>query len=305
MRRLKNTEIRFETTNKCTYHCKICPREEMTRDQGIMSMELYKRLIIEGIERGLKYVTLTGFGEAFLDKHFIERAMFAKSCGLYVSVDTTGFALKQSIAQELIQMEFDFIRFSIFATTKEVYKKVHNLDKFDIVLSNVLQLMDLKSEKNSIFPKVGVYYVEQPENKHQTNDFLNFWVGKVDEVNAWKAHNWIDTYNFRKKGYKRKKTCGRPLHGPLQIRWNGEVSACCFDFNNQLIIGDLSKGTYDDLFEDARYKKLYDAHNSGDMKDYTICDNCDQLYEVPDTLIFSTDDQNKIGTSGNTFVSFE
>ena len=57
--------------------------------------------------------------------------------------------------------------------------------------------------KKFYFPKVGVYYVEQPENKHQTNDFLNFWV--ENDGDAWKAHNWIDTYNFRKKGYKRKK----------------------------------------------------------------------------------------------------
>ena len=42
--KLKNPEIRFETTNKCAYHCKVCPRELMTRDEGVMSSVLLDKL---------------------------------------------------------------------------------------------------------------------------------------------------------------------------------------------------------------------------------------------------------------------
>ena len=86
MIKLKNPEIRFETTNKCAYHCNICPRELMTREEGVMSMELFKKIIDDALPLGLKFVTLTGFGEAMLDKHFLERVEYCKSKNLYVSM---------------------------------------------------------------------------------------------------------------------------------------------------------------------------------------------------------------------------
>lgn len=305
MLKLKNPEIRFETTNKCAYHCKICPRELMTRDEGVMSMELFKKIIDDALPLGLKFVTLTGFGEAMLDKHFLERVEYCKSKKLYVSMDTTGYLLKDQIIEGLLKHNFDFIRFSVFATTKDIYKEVHNLDTFELSLQRINKLLDLKKQKNSIFPKTGVYFVIQEENQHQINDFINYWNGRVDEVDVWKSHNWIDTYNYREKSKKRKKTCGRPQSGPLQIRWDGQVSACCFDFNNQLITGNLSEQSLKEFFLSDKLKSLISAHNSGDMSNYSICDNCDQMYETPDALYYSNNPKNKLGTSGNTFISFD
>ena len=90
----------------------------------------------------------------------------------------------------------------------------------------------------------------------------------------------------------------------MQIRWDGKVSACCFDFNNQLITGDLSKQSFNEFFASEKLKKLIRAHDNGDMKDYSICDNCDQMYETPDALYYSNNPDNEVGKSGNTFISF-
>ncbi len=303
--KLKNPEIRFETTNKCAYHCKICPRELMTRDQGVMTMELFKKIIDEAIPLGLTHVTLTGFGEAMLDKHFLDRVKYCKSKNLYVSMDTTGYLLKDKIIEGLLKYEFDFIRFSVFATTKDVYKEVHNLDTFDLSIQRINKLLDLKKQNNFSYPKTGVYFVIQKENQHQIDDFIKYWNNRVDEVDVWKSHNWIDTYDYREKSRKRKKTCGRPQSGPLQIRWDGQISACCFDFNNQLITGDLSKQSFKEFFLSDKLQNLVSAHNKGDMSNYSICENCDQMYETPDALYYSNNPNNKLGTSGNTFISFD
>ena len=205
MRQLKNTEIEIELTTKCAYNCTICPREKMTRNVGGMSMELYKKIIDEGVQRGLKNLTLCGFGEPLLDKYFIERLKYAKKKKLYVTTDTTGYLLKESLAEELIKSRLDNIRISIFSTTKDIYYKLHKLDTFDLVLKRVNELIELKKKLNSKYPKIGVYFVEDKLNKHQIEDFKKYWLKRVDEVNIWKAHNWINSYEFRKKNFKRKK----------------------------------------------------------------------------------------------------
>ena len=302
---LKNSEIVFELTNKCAYHCTICPREKMTRDQGVMSMELYKKIIDEALPKGLKHATLLGFGEPMLDKYFVERVRYAKEKGLHVSTDTTGYLLKEDIAKELINLKMDNMRFSCFSTTKEVYFKLHQLDTFDLAISRINKLLELKKKLKSKYPKTSVYFVRQELNKNQTQDFIDYWIDKVDEVNVWEAHNWIDAYDLRKKGYERKKTCGRPLNGPLQVRYDGKLSACCFDFNTQLTVGDLSSQSIDEAENDPKNINLKKAHESGNMSDYSICDGCDQMYETPDTLIFTTDKKNKVGLSTVSYIPFE
>ncbi|PIQ85228.1 MAG: hypothetical protein COV74_09725 [Candidatus Omnitrophica bacterium CG11_big_fil_rev_8_21_14_0_20_45_26] len=298
--KLKNPEVRFEVTNHCNYDCVICPREEMTRTKGIMDFDLYCRLVDEGIKLGLKYVTLTSFGEPFIDKRFFDRTRYAKQRGLTTYVDTNGSIVGEKHAQQLIETQFDSIRFSIFGGSRETYHKLMGFDGYDQVVENVERLMRLKKEIGSKYPKVGIYYVHQPGNEHETQAFIERWKNAVDELSVWKAHNWMNTYHLR-QGQKRHKGCFRPESGPLQIRWNGDAVACCFDFNNQLVMGNVSDGKYDSLFEDPRAKKLILAHQEGDLSDYPLCANCDQLFETPDALIFSTEDKNKIGVSGNTF----
>lgn len=299
--KLKNPEIRFEITNRCNFTCKVCPRQQMTRSMGTMSMDLFKKLIHNGVKIGLKYVTLTSFGEPFLDKSFFDRVRIAKKYDLYVSADTNGYLVDEKVSHELVTLCFDNIRFSIFAATPDIYEKVHGINGYNRVISNIQNLLKIRNESNFLLPKVGVYYLELEENQAYTQEFINYWKDRVDEVSIWKAHNWIDTFDFRKKGSTKRKTCGRPINGPLQIRWDGQVSACCFDYNNKLIIGDVSNGNYEDLFNDKRYKKIVKAHKEGDLRDFQMCDNCDQLYDATDSLIFSTEKKNMVGTSGNTF----
>jgi len=40
--RLINPAIRFEVTNKCNYHCMVCPREKQKRLPGEMSFASFK-----------------------------------------------------------------------------------------------------------------------------------------------------------------------------------------------------------------------------------------------------------------------
>ena len=237
-----------------------------------------------------------------MDKFFIDRARFVKERNLFTSVDTNGYLVNEDISQKLIDLGFDSLRFSIFATNSEVYKRLHGVDGYNRILKNIQKLLDLRKAKSAQLPRVGVYYIEQAENSEYTSEFIDFWKDKVDEISVWKAHNWINAYSFREVTRQRKKTCGRPLNGPLQIRWDGRVSACCFDFNNELIIGDVSDGNYESLFSDERYKAMQEAHRKGDMKNYSLCLKCDQLYETSDALIYSSETRNKVGTSGNTFM---
>ena len=50
--KLNNREVRFEVTNHCNAHCVFCPRDLWlhSRPQGVLDMDLYKRLIDEIVD---------------------------------------------------------------------------------------------------------------------------------------------------------------------------------------------------------------------------------------------------------------
>ena len=60
-----------------------------------------------------------------------------------------------------------------------------------------------------------------------------------------------------------KKTCGRPENGPLQIQWNGEVIPCCYDYNNQIILGNAFETPVMEILGGEKYEDLRDAHRKG------------------------------------------
>jgi molybdenum cofactor biosynthesis enzyme MoaA len=72
------TEIRIESTNYCGYKCVFCPREKMTREQGVMSVDdfiLVLRRIKELYGDYSEQIHLHGYGESLLDKGLPEKSL--------------------------------------------------------------------------------------------------------------------------------------------------------------------------------------------------------------------------------------
>src|SRR6476619_8029501 len=74
--------VQIESTNICNAKCVFCPRDEMHRRQGVMSLELFKKIVDECAELGITHVRVHNYGEAFLDRHLTEKVRYAKQKGI-------------------------------------------------------------------------------------------------------------------------------------------------------------------------------------------------------------------------------
>ncbi len=298
---IQNKEIRFEVTNMCNANCVMCPREKMTRTQGILDMGLYIRTLDEACSMGATVVSLENFGETFMDPFFFERAAYAKGKGMKVLTITNGSLFNKRAAERSIYF-IDKIRFSVYGTTKDVYEPIHRGLKYDTVIENVEYLLDLKKRSKSAAPKVEVYFLYMDQNKHQAEEFKKKWMGRVDDIAMWKPHNWSDGRSYRKTGEGRKKvTCGRPNKGPIQVQWDGLVVPCCFDYNSSIVLGDLKKQTLRQVLESKEYNAFRKAHAEGSFSQYPFCESCDQLLKREDVLVFTTIKDAKVGAVNTTY----
>lgn len=275
---LQNEEVRIEPTNMCNYHCTMCPRELHHRNQGIMSMELYNSVIDQVVKLGAKKLVLTNFGEPFVDPTLEEKIKIAKENNLntYVISNASLFHRKSSFdktktkIQAAIDNGLDELRLSFYGKNKSDYKKIMVGGNFDRVLQNI-ELLN-KHKKNC---QVSHYILEFDE-KEKIESYPKEIRNTVDYYEIWKPHNWGDAYDYRKLNAE-KKSCGRPITGPLQVNWSGIVVPCCFDYDEKIILGDASKQSILEILNSNEYNNLRKAHTDNNYKDFSYCDNCDQL----------------------------
>src|SRR6478736_111417 len=60
--------VQIESTNLCNAKCVFCPRDEMHRRQGVMDLDLFKKIVDECAELGITHVRGQNYGDPLLDK---------------------------------------------------------------------------------------------------------------------------------------------------------------------------------------------------------------------------------------------
>ncbi|MFA6142126.1 MAG: radical SAM/SPASM domain-containing protein [Candidatus Omnitrophota bacterium] len=303
--KLINPEIRLEVTNICNANCIMCPREKMKRPQGILSMELYKRIVDEAAAAGATTVSLENYGEPFCDPFLEERTIYAKRKGLSTFTITNASLLDVTRAEKIVLAGLDKLRISMYGVTKDVYESIHKGLKFETVSENVLNLFKIRNKLGSRTPRVEMYFLLLEENKHQIDLFRKKWENTADYVSIWKPHNWSDGRAFRKLPHQDKKSCGRPFTGPLQVMWNGLVVPCCFDYDGRIILGDLNKQSLHEVMHDPRYDALREAHKKGEFDKYGFCNGCDQLYKREDVLVYTNIKGSRVGATNTTYFDLQ
>ena len=115
---------------------------------------------------------------------------------------------------------------------------------------------------------------------------MDYWEPLVDHVEVWKPHNFGSGRDYRPIEGE-KTSCGRPKTGPLQISWDGTVIPCCYIYDDQIKLGNAFKTPIMSILNGPLYNNLRDAHEKGEFEKYPYCNDCDQLLEHSDSLLYT------------------
>lgn len=279
-------QIEIEITNLCNARCIFCPREKMTRPIGVMSTELFKKIIDDLKEfKNLYKIRLSGFGEALIDKNLIEKIKYAKeNLNCLVQFNTNAILLDKNTAEKLILSGLDNLMVSLYATKEANYEKVHGNKNFELAKRNVINFATLKKKMGKKRPSLGMSFLRSPENSERKEDWIKFWGKYADQILIETDRPFNFTYgrNYNPVNKKIKKiTCLRPLN-MTNVYWDGGVSLCCVDFNGKLIYGNAKEKSLKEILESQAYQKAIYYHRTGQFDKLSLCENCDCL--VPATL---------------------
>lgn len=249
-----------------------------------MSNELFDD-IIQKTRTELPYIeniTLSGFGEFSFDPDWRYKVSECSEYFKTVHIVTNASLLTKDDLMFLLD-NVDDIRISMYATDGDAYNKIHNPDR-QIDYNEITAKIDFLMNRRNDNQRIILNYLEISANKHQTRDWISYWDNKVDLIEVWKPHNWITAKNYRMLSDERLKTCGRLENGPIQVQVDGTVNVCCFDYNGEMLIGDLRAQSFGEIFNGSAMNRIQELHMTGRADELQLCKICDQRNDMAEKV---------------------
>lgn len=308
---LKLQRVVMEVFGGCNYTCQMCPQSNPGRGSSFtrkMPLVEFKRILNELVPKyGNPQINLEGSGEPTMAKDLPEYVKAVKEKGLKCFMYCNGARLNGKFMRDVVDSGIDFIRISVIGYNKEKYNQWMNVDNFDLIISNLIELKQYISESKSNC-KVSTYHLILDPTKvdEEISKYKNNVINKVGNTGyIWKMHNWSGNYNNKNLRLATdRRSCGRPFAPELTIRAGGQpgrssaIVPCCQTLGppneEKSILGHMDKQTFEEIYNGEKWNKLRNAHRNKNFDEIDYCKNCDFLYNDPEVLVWSNDKDAKI-----------
>jgi len=140
-------ECSLDPTAKCNYNCYYCNSQRYLRQDlgavpaGRKLTKKYMRTLIDFLAKwGVRGVCLGGGGDSLLSQDAWDLPSYIASKGMESSVVTNGSMFNPHIIRQLLYCRW--VGFSVDAGDAETFYKVHGVDLFDKVITNIRALVE-------------------------------------------------------------------------------------------------------------------------------------------------------------------
>ena len=266
--------IIIEPTNRCNLDCIMCIRksvvEKITGKEMDMDFDTFKT-ILDKIPTALK-LAIQGQGEPFLNKEIFDMIKYSKSKGIYTYTISNGTLLTEKMNKKIIESGLDMITFSIDGPTKEIYEKIRIGSNFDLVISNIKNLVKMRNIYSSDL-EINVGVVLSKDNFDSLEKYEELFSG-INNLTFQKLYHLplakdldvkkeMELIKKKISDLKFKNTnvvslvvgdrwpCSKPWTD-LYVNVNGDVSPCCTI--PMMIMGNILENDLEEIWHGEKYQ---------------------------------------------------
>lgn len=314
--------IVMEVFGGCNYTCQMCPQSNPGRGKHFtrkMPLKNFEKILDEIVPKyGTPQINLEGSGEPTMAKDLPDYVKAVKKRNLKCFMYCNGARLNGQFMKDVVDAGIDFIRISVIGYNREIYKEWMNIDNFELIKSNLIELKKYVDQTKAK-TQVSTYHLITDNSKIE-EQIKSYQENVINVVKStayiWKMHNWSGNYNNQNaRKPTERRTCGRPFAPELTVRAGGKpgrtasVVPCCQTLGppneEKSILGHLDNTSFEDVYWGEEYQKLRDAHESKNFDAIEYCKNCDFLYDDPEAIVWTNDKDhqlyNMLGT-GEDFI---
>lgn len=282
------SQLLVDATEICNLACVHCPHPIFKKsehyDGRSVNPELNAKLVDEVRDHGkghTLYIRYASNGEPLTHPHIYEMLDYAKRhSGAMVTLTTNGKLMVESRIERLLNAGVDVIDISLDAFSPEVYTKVRVGGNLLVTRANVLRLIALIREQRAS-TKVVVSYVEQPLNRHETDDFERFWKDAGANYVVVRRLHSCSGANPELAEQRRAENDAAGPRRPCLYPWErivlnarGDLSFCPSDWVHGSFITDYRTTTIKEVWQGEFYRRLREAHLSNNYSCHGFCGQC-------------------------------
>lgn len=284
---LINKRLRFpklisvELTNACNARCIMCPRDQLTRKIGNISMDVIKKLCKDAYGKPVSKINVFGFGESLLHPKLIEIIKFVKNSlpDVELNLSTNAQLLTDELSTDLLLSGIDKINIDIDGITKQTYERIRRQLDFDTVIQNTKRLIEKRNKLRSNV-EISVTIIKMDLTQSEIGQFMRFWKDIADTIYINHYNTWtgvitdrnIERFEFSKFAFP----CKNPWREMI-INYDGNVAFCCMDFNSTIIVGNIMNQSIEEIWKGEKMQKLRQIHLEGRYYEIPICSRCNEF----------------------------
>lgn len=278
--------IKIELTRRCNFKCKFCTNSFLRGKKGDMDQQLYKRIVTELADLGIKELGVFFFGESFLSSWLPEAISFAKGIGIdYVFLTTNGSLASVERVNDCMEAGLDSLKFSLNYADEKQFEEITGVaaKHYYQIKKNIVDAFRIRETAN--YPcKLYASYIKynglQDEKMALIIKELRPYLDEVYSLPLYSQAANIDNNDWEISAGNRGRY--ENLVNPLpcwtlfqagHINFDGTLNACCFAVDDQFIMGDLSKQSFMEAWNSPQFRKLRKAHLKKDVNN-TACERC-------------------------------
>lgn len=305
--------LEIEITTRCDKRCVICERTYWAQEGRDLSFEEFRRVVDQFPH--LKWINLTGEGNAFLNNDYLRMIEYLKSKDICVYFDDNLDLINEDIARKLLDFGVDGIYISFDAANKDTYERIKVGCNFERVVNNIKNLIQIKREKNSPIPELYFRYIFTTLNVQEMPQFVELVhsfgdKSKIEFAGLLKFKEVEHLYlpgvpkDILEKTLAIAKDLDMEIYfthpsesskPPLEycdawyepyIIMGGYVLPCCAilqnnnrDFLGRYSFGSVSKKPFKDIWYSKRYKRFRRMVSKRKTKVPILCKGC-RVYDT-------------------------
>lgn len=281
----------IELTNKCPFKCIMCPRtNHMTRPQGFMDFELFKKIIDQLVTENPVAIKqydllLHHFGESLLHPQFERFMSYAVQQGTRATLSVNPLMLKTNTSRRLLEAKPHKIHVSLDGHDNKSFEYIRGIpNAYDKSHQNLLQFIEMKnkispstivvvamigfmSNVDSIMAVKQFWETLEGVDDFMIKDFIT-WDGSAEDVNRLRWSPPAPTQTS-------KVTCPFP-QSCMCVAWDGDVVPCCYDYNKKYVLGNAGTSSLKNIWNGEPMRRLRHEFNSNVVTN-PLCRQCEAL----------------------------
>lgn len=266
----------IELTNYCQLKCVMCPRKYMTRKQGFMSWELFKKIIDEAKGK-TKTCYLHQFGESLLHPEIFKMIKYANKAGLWTSLSTNGVTLSKLISKRLFEAGLSHMFLSLDSLNPRVLEGIRVGIDGEKAIKRINNCIKIR-RNTSANTKLEIQMIEMEENVNERDAYekkykpLMAGIGKVSFKSYCMYAGNVPNKSSKLKELKLFKCT--MFNYSVTIQWNGDIVVCCMDYDGVTKFGNVNNMGIREIWDSPEYRQFRLAHKRRDLSKLVFCRGC-------------------------------